>query len=161
MRKAAVLLAFLMLVLPLLAAGCARITEPASAQVLLGARTVTAGSQLTGRVVVDNHSGHALHVRGCDSLAVIVTLSSRRYHPALAAPSCAGTVTIPAGRSVYPVKVLASYLSCSVGHADGGLPECGSGDALPPLPAGTYQATLGGITGVAAPPPVDIRVTRP
>jgi hypothetical protein len=141
MRKAVVMLVG-MLAFLVLATGCALVASPASARLILPARTMTAGSQLTGRVIVDNRSGHILQARGCGS-PVDVTLSSSSYHPAGVAPDCAGTLTIPAGQSTYTVKVLASYLSCSVGHAD------------------VYQATLYTVAGVATPAPMAIRVTQP
>jgi len=70
-------------------------------------------------------------------------------------------VTVPAGQTTYPVKVQASYLSCSVGHADVDTPKCDPGPRPPPLPPGTYQATLSVAVSVAhSPPPVTIHVTR-
>jgi hypothetical protein len=159
MRKAVVLLA--LLTLTGLAAGCAR--PPASglsARMVLSSRTVTAGGQLTGRVTVDNRTGHILRIHGCGDL-VDVTLSSRHYHPALTAPSCAGLLAVPPGRTAYPVRVLASYLSCRAGHAGGGLPRCGPRHRAPPLPPGTYQASLYAVNGfVPAPEPIPVRVTR-
>jgi hypothetical protein len=132
-----------------------------SARVVLYSRTVTAGAQLPGRVIVDNRTGHALHIHGCGDL-VQVTLSSRHYHPSLTAPDCSGTLTVPSGRTTYRVRVLTSYLTCSAGHADGSTPKCAPGLTTPPLPPGTYRASLDATAGfVPAPPPIPVRLTRP
>ncbi|HEX4258012.1 MAG TPA: hypothetical protein VH089_23175 [Streptosporangiaceae bacterium] len=132
-----------------------------SARVILDARTVAAGAQLPGRVIVDNQTGHALHIHGCGDL-VQVTLSSRHYHPALAAPDCAETLTVPTGQTTYRVRVLASYLTCSNGDAEAGIPKCAPGPKLPPLPPGTYQASLDATASfVPAPPPIQVHLTRP
>ena len=134
-----------------------------SARVILSSRTVAAGGQLSGQVIVDNRSGRVLHVHGCGgSHPVWVDLSNGHYHPAGMAPACAGTIAVPAGRTTYQVQVPATYGSCSVGHADGDTPQCDPGDKLPPLPAGAYQASLGSADGfVPGPTPIPVRVTQP
>ena len=146
-------------------AGCASgaTTQPAapmSARVVLPSRTMLAGSQMSGHVVVDNNTGHAIHTHGCGS-PFAVALATSIYHPQVITGACSGATTIPAGRFSYPVKVLASYLACSIGHPDGDLPPCLPGRKLPPLPAGTYQATLFQDSHVVpAPPTIPVRVTR-
>jgi hypothetical protein len=114
---------------------------PVSVQVLLPSRTVKAGSQLTGHVVIDNTTGHAIRTAGCGALFT-VALASKSYHPVVASLSCLQFFTIPAGTSSYRVHVLASYLACSVGHSGGGLPVCLPGRKAPPLPPGSYRAKL-------------------
>jgi hypothetical protein len=114
---------------------------PVSVQILLPARTVMAGSQLTGHVVVDNNTGHAIRTAGCGALFT-VALTSKSYHPVVTTPSCLQFFTIPAGTSSYRVDVLASYLACSVGHSGGGLRACLPGGNAPPIPPGRYRAKL-------------------
>lgn len=112
-----------------------------SVQVVLPSRTVTAGSQLTGHVVVNNNTGHAIRLAGCGALFT-VALASKTYHPIVESLSCLQFFTIPAGRSSYRVHVLASYLACRVGHSGGGLRACLPGKRPPPLHAGRYHAKL-------------------
>jgi hypothetical protein len=102
---------------------------------------VTAGSQLTGHVVVNNNTGHAIRLAGCGALFT-VELASKTYHPIVASLSCLQFFTIPAGRSRYRVHVLASYLGCRVGHSGGGLRACLPNKKPPQLPAGRYHARL-------------------
>jgi hypothetical protein len=145
-----------------LVSGCSHASTPGvSARVILDSRTVPSGAKLTGRVIVDNQTGHALHVHGCGN-PVWVDLSSRHFHQGGGAPACADTLTVPVGQTTYPVQVRASYLACSVGQADGDTPKCGPGYEPPALPAGVYQAALGATAGfVLAPPPIEIHVTPP
>lgn len=117
---------------------------------------------MSGRVVVDNNTGHALYAETCRGLFSVV-LSSRSYHPTSggASVACGPTKAIPAGRSSYPVTIQATYLSCSVTGTAGGFQTCLPHMKLPPLPAGTYQATLDQPGIVPEPPVIKIRVTSP
>src|ERR1700760_1243186 len=163
MRRIALLVTVVAAMAPAgLLAGCAHApTSRVSARVILDSRTVAAGAQLPGRGLVDKRTGHALHIHGCGDL-VQVTLSSSHYHPALTAPDCAAILTVPAGRTTYRVRVLTSYLTCSVGHADGSTPKCAPGPTMPSLPPGTYQASLDATAGfVSAPPSIQVHLTRP
>lgn len=147
-----------------LAAGCAtlpvadpRTIPTASARIILPSRTVTAGSQMPGRVVVDNNTGEPIHAHGCGSLFAVV-LTSSTYHPDLTNGTCSQNFTIPAGKSDYPVRVLASYLACNVG----GAPACPPGkQPIPPLPPGHYYAKLVFLVHpfAPAPPAIPVRVT--
>jgi hypothetical protein len=119
---------------------------------------VTAGSQLTGHVVVDNNTGHAIRRAGC-GVIFAVELASRSYNPVVASLSCLQFFTIPAGTSSYRVQVLASYLACSVGHSGGGLQACLPGGKPPPLPPGRYRARLFFQVRQFAPAPSAIPVT--
>jgi hypothetical protein len=170
MRSGVVLLAFVAVVTGCASGAAAHPTAnahttaaaaPLSAQIVLPSRTMTAGSQMSGRVVVDNNTGHAIHARACDGLFA-VTLASRTYHPQAMAPavSCGRTRTIPVGKSSYPVTVLASYLACSADGARAGLKACLPGNKRPPLPPGTYHTTLYQASQVVpAPPTITVRVT--
>lgn len=134
---------------------------PVSVQLMLSSRTVTAGGKIAARVVVVNHTGHAIHTVGCNALFE-VALASRSYHPVIAVTTCAERLTIPAGTSRYRVQVLASYLSCTVRHASDGRPACLSGMRTPPLPAGSYHATVYFLVTqfASAPAPIPVQVTR-
>jgi hypothetical protein len=166
MRSGVVLLAF-----AALAAGCASgsatppvanlrttiHTTSVSVQVMLPSWTMTAGSQMSGHVLVDNRTGRAIHEYGCHSLFE-VALASGTYHPDVTTATCSQIFTIPDGKSSYPVKVLATYLACNVG----GAPACLSGkQRLPPLPAGDYHATFFFQVRqfAPAPPAIPVRVT--
>lgn len=134
---------------------------PVSVRVVLPSRTMTAGSQMSGRVVVDNTTGHAIHTGGCGSVFQ-VALTSRTYHPKVAWTTCLQLFTIPAGNSSYPVTVRATYLACSEGHPGGGLKACLPGMKPPPLPPGTYHAKLfvQGKLFAPAPPAIPVHVTE-
>jgi len=119
------------------------------------------GSRMTGRVLVRNRTGHALHVKGCLSLFQ-VALASRTYHPAVAWPACLQRLTISAGRSSYRVQILATYLQCTQGPPQNGAPSCLPGGRMPPLPPGVYHTQLFQSLPLAtAPPPIIVRVTAP
>lgn len=133
---------------------------PVSVRVVLPSRTMTAGSQMTGRVVVDNNTGHAIHEHGCLSLFQ-VALTSSTYHPKVAWAACLQLLTIPAGTSSYPVKIVATYFACGQGNSRDGLKACLPDQKLPPLPPGHYNAKLFiQVKHLApAPPAIPVRVT--
>jgi hypothetical protein len=120
---------------------------------------MAAGSQMSGRVVVDNNTGHAIQVHGCGWL-VQVALASSTYHPDVTTPACSQVFTVPAGKSSYPVLVQASYLACRVGQSGGGFRACPPGKKPPALPAGDYHTALfQAHQFVPAPPAITVRVT--
>ncbi|MGN6790796.1 MAG: hypothetical protein ACTHJW_00255 [Streptosporangiaceae bacterium] len=134
---------------------------PVSVRMVLPSRTMTAGSQMTAHVVVSNNTGHAIREEGCGSLFQ-VALTSSTYHPDVGWLTCLQLLTIPAGKTSYAMKVQATYLSCSQGHARAGLKACLPGkQKMPPLPPGHYKAKL--FTQVrrlaAAPRAIPVRVT--
>src|SRR5690242_13765813 len=113
-------------------------TPPVSVRLVLPSRTMTAGSQMTANVVLNNNTGHALHELGCLSLFQ-VALTSSTYHPDVSWLTCLQMLTIPAGKTSYTVKVQATYLSCSQGHTQPYLKPCLPGEhKMPPLPPGRY-----------------------
>ena len=126
-----------------------RSEAPLSARIVLPATTMRAGSSMTGHVVVDNNTGHALHATGCISLFA-VALGNDEIAPRVAWALCLQRFTIPSGSSRYPVTVTARDLSC---------PPCSNG--LPrPLPPGDYRAMLFQASPVVpTPPAVGVRVT--
>jgi hypothetical protein len=120
---------------------------------------MTAGSQISARVVVENNTGHAIRVSGCGTLFQ-VALVSHSYHPAVAWPTCVQTFTIPVGEVSYPVTVEARYLACTLARPHSGLRACLPGKGLPGLPAGPYNARLFQVGDlVPAPPAIVVRVT--
>lgn len=134
---------------------------PVSIRIVLPSRTMITGSQMSGRVVVNNATGHAIHVESCGS-PFVVALSSSTYRPTVAFATCLHVFTIRAGRSSYPVQVLATYLACSQSAP----PRCLRGKhkgqlLMPPLPPGRYRAELflAGDKIAPLPPPIPVRVT--
>ena len=168
MRRSVVLLAFLLAVtgcgsaaLPGAKPHATGPAMPVSIRLVLPSRTVMAGSQLAGHVVVVNNTGHPVSRPGCGVLFTIA-LASSSYHPVVANPNCLQFLTIPPGTSRYRVQVLASYLACSARHASGGLKACLPGLKAPPLPPGNYRAKLFFQVRqfAPAPHPIAVRVIR-
>jgi hypothetical protein len=136
-------------------------SAPPSARVILPSRTMVAGSSMSGRVVVQNNTGHVIRVGGCLRLFQ-VALAGDKYQPAVAWLLCLQTFRIPIGGSSYPVTVQASYLQCGAGRPHGAVPACLPNRRPPPLAPGYYHAKLfqaGNL--VPVPPAITIRVTSP
>jgi|SRR5215470_430006 len=141
--------------------GAARFPAPISARLELPARTMPAGSSMSGHVVIENNTGGAIHTSGCLSLFQVALVSSR-YHPAIIWFACLQSFTIPAGQSRYPVTVAASYGQCGQAGPGDAAKACLPGGHMPALPAGIYRAVLFQARHlVPAPPPITIRVTPP
>jgi hypothetical protein len=116
---------------------------------------------MSGRVIVENNTGHAIHASGCLTLFQ-VALTGKRYHPAVAWPTCLQPFTIPIGKSSYPVTVEASYRECSQGRPQADLRACLPGRRMPPLPPGDYHAVLYQVSHlVSVPRAITVRVTPP
>lgn len=116
---------------------------------------------MSGQVLVDNTTGHAIHVSGCVKLFQVL-LTSNTYRPPVAWFTCSQRFTIPAGQSRYPVTVQASYSQCSQGRPQHGLKPCMPAGRMPPLPPGIYQAKLFQVRNlVRVPPALTLRVTPP
>jgi hypothetical protein len=130
-----------------------------SARVVLPSQTMTAGSPMTGHVLVDNSTGHAIHVFGCLNLFQVL-LTTSTYRPAVAWATCLQRLTIPVGETRYPVRFWATYSQCSQGRPRDGLRACLPGERMPPLPSGTYHLRLFEVHHlVQVPPPITVRVT--
>ena len=128
-----------------------------SVQVKLPSRTMEAGSSMPAHIVVDNRTGHAIHVKGCGS-PFQLGLESSSYHPEVAWPACLQILTIAIGKSSYPVTLPASYNGCGP-VAQGSSRACLHGRP-PPLPAGEYRAVLFQSPQIAsAPAPIPVLVT--
>src|SRR4051794_7967142 len=65
----------------------------------LPSNTMRTGSAMNANVVVDNDSGHALHVYGCGDV-FNVALTNDDYRPVVPFPMCRQRITIPTGRSI-------------------------------------------------------------
>ncbi len=116
---------------------------------------------MTGHVLVDNATGHPIHVLGCGSLFQ-VDLTSRGYRPAVGWPACLQRITIPVGHTRYRVTVESTYNQCGPGGRRDGLRACRPGGGMPSLPPGTYHARLFQVRPlVRTPPAITVRVTRP
>jgi len=130
-----------------------------TARIELPSTTMTAGSKMEGRVVVENKTGHPIRATKCGSFFQIgLQNAAIRWHAIW--PQCAVPFTIPVGESTYPVTVLAAYATC--GEAPlAGLPKCSTGPSPgpPPLPPGEYQATLFQSSPIVSLPlPIDVTV---
>jgi hypothetical protein len=148
------LLAALVMLLP--ACTSARL----SARIVLPSTTMAAGSEMSGKVTVDNETGHPLHIIACGSPFQVV-LGNDKVPAAAYFPACGFRVTIPSGESQWPVTVLGSYSSCGGQSASGApqWPRCIDG-LPPPLPAGDYKAMFFQEPRVVpTPPSISIRVT--
>jgi hypothetical protein len=136
-----------------------RPAAPISARVVLPSHSLVAGSTMSGRVVVDNLTGVALHGTGCGSLFA-VALGNDQVQQTISRLDCLQDFTIPTGTSSYPVTVYATYLFCSEGPPPTAAPPCLPGSQMPPLPPGHYRATLDQqSTVVPAPPAISVRVS--
>jgi hypothetical protein len=129
------------------------------ARVILPSRTMMAGSSLSGYVLVDNNTGHAVHTYGCGALFQVLLISSH-YRTPVAWLTCLQPFVIPVGESRYPAPVRASYSECSQGRPQRGFRPCLPGGRPPPLPPGDYHAVLFQVHDlVRVPPATAVRVT--
>jgi len=127
-------------------------------QVTVSSRTMAAGSTMTAHIIVDNRTGHAIHVNGCGAPFALV-LESNTYHPEVAWPACLQTLTIAVGKSTYPDTLTARYDQCGPPGNHGSTHICVHGQP-PALPAGDYRVVLFQPTQVVpAPAPIPVRVT--
>jgi hypothetical protein len=91
---------------------------------------------MSGRVVVENSTGHAIHVTGCVTLFQVV-LVNNKYKPTVAWFTCLQKFTTPVGESSYPATVEASYSQCGPGRPQGGLRACLPNNHPPRFPRAT------------------------
>ncbi len=137
-------------------------TPPAevTATVTLSSTTIVAGSSIPATVTITNRTGHDLKEGGCVRL-FNVDLSNETIKPTVEWPDCLTVFTIPTGTSTYPVTVATTYHGCGNGPPQGDVPTCLPGGTMPPLPPGTYQATLYQHPIIAAtPPPITVTLTQ-
>jgi heat shock protein HslJ len=128
-----------------------------TARIELPSTTMTAGSKMAGRIVIENNTGHVFEASGCGSLFTVM-LGNDAIHADPAWRLCAQPLPIPVGESTYPVMVWAAYQACSVTpHATMPLGKPGGGPAS--LPPANYQPQFFQSSPVVTPaPPIDITV---
>lgn len=139
-----------------------------STRLSMPTRTVKAGGQLVGQIVVENDTGHPIHTYACGAIFQVL-LTTATYKPTPNWLTCLTATTIPRGRTSYPVTVRARYNQCQQTGGGGGSPLCASfgdgssldtGSGPPPLPPGEYEATtFEQGTALPVPAAVAIRVT--
>jgi heat shock protein HslJ len=128
-----------------------------TARIELPSTTMTAGSKMSGKVVVENNTGHVIPASGCGSLFAVL-LGNAAIHPDPAWTMCLQPLPIPVGESSYPVMIWAAYQGCST-PAQGDLPACLAAGGPPPLPPGDYQARFFQSSPVVTPAlPIDVKV---
>jgi hypothetical protein len=121
---------------------------PRATKIVLSTNTLTAGSSVSGVVVVVNNTGAPLTYGGCGGLFQ-VALTQNGAPPSVPWLACLMQITVPEGESVQPVTVLAAAAACS------SQPIC-------PLPAGRYDAVLAQDGSDFPPAPsIPVRVVAP
>ena len=91
---------------------------------------------MSGYVLVENNTGHAVHTSGCGTLFQIL-LTSSHYRPPVAWFTCWQPFVIPVGESRYPAPVRASYSECSQGRPQHGFRPCLRAGRPPRFPLAT------------------------
>jgi hypothetical protein len=128
---------------------------PLWAEIDLPSTTMSAGTSMSGYVVVHNDTGQELHVSGCGT-PFAVALGNDEIEPTVAWNSCLQPFTIPSGTSNWPVTVRATFLACG---GPSPVPACQEGH-VPPLPPGSYRAMLYQSPRIVpTPPSIDVQVT--
>ncbi|MFL5797920.1 MAG: hypothetical protein ACJ77A_08305 [Actinomycetota bacterium] len=128
---------------------------PLWAEFVLPTTMITAGSSISGSVVLHNDTGRVIQASGCGSLFA-VALGNDEIVPDVAWRLCLTRFTIPIGASSWPIKVSARYLECG---AEKPLPPCTDGRP-PPLPPGDYRAMFFQSSHlVPRPPSISVHVT--
>jgi hypothetical protein len=132
-----------------------------TARVVLPSSTILAGSSMSGSVVVENNSGHALHVFGCGGIFAVTLNNAEGGQGSPAWTLCRMDITIPLGSTTYPVTIQATFLMCSTAPSPT-MSTCLADGVPPSLPPGVYQATLAqSTTVVSTPPPIAVTVVAP
>jgi hypothetical protein len=142
------------------APGSAAVVSSASvtASLTVPTTTVRAGASMSATITVENNSGRPIRVLGCGPVYGVL-LVGRGHHPSASWPLCAQEITLPTGRSTYPVTVAATYHECSMNGGRGSQP-CTQDGSMPALPAGSYQATTVSVSPyLPVPAPVPVTVT--
>jgi hypothetical protein len=130
-----------------------------SARIVLPATTMPQGTSMDIKLVVDNDTGHTVTVSSCGS-PFAVALANDHYTPMVAWTLCGGRFSIPPGRSTYEDVLRSSYLACAKSSVDPSIPKCTKTGDVPPLPTGTYFATLySNVKNLAHADPVEVHVT--
>lgn len=134
-------------------------TPLVSSQLDLAGTAMSSGGELKGTIVIVNNSGEPIVGSSCGPYFVAV-LANSEYRQEVISPGCGGSITIPEGRSSYPVQILGSYTSCTTSPDSPDDRACDPDGSLPGLPPGEYQLTIGDPQRlVPAITPVTITVT--
>jgi hypothetical protein len=161
-RAVAVVIAFAVVAIEGSIATATTTSEPSTgivARLNLPSRTIRAGSHLNASITVINRTGRAVDVGGCNFLFQVGWTNKA----VTANPNwelCAGSLTIPAGQSTWPVWVGAAYTLCSQDPpGTTWLPQCLPGNRQRPLPPGYYRLTVYGPSdAMRLPPPIKVHV---
>jgi len=128
-----------------------------TARIELPSTTMIAGSTMSGRVVVENNTGHEIAAKGCLSVFQVM-LGNAAIHPDPAWYDCVQELPIPVGESSYPVTVTAAYSGCDTTGANG-VQKCLPSGGVPPLPPGDYETRFFQSSPVVfGAPPIDVTV---
>jgi hypothetical protein len=131
----------------------------------LPSTTLVAGSTVNGSLVVTNHTNETFNLtQGCRPNWVVGLQSgSVRFVPGFTLECGGDPFFVPPGVSRLPFKLTVTYQGCSMDPqaATADFPACISGDQMPPLPPGAYEAVLVSGTSALSAPPVDVQVVAP
>jgi hypothetical protein len=128
--------------------------RPLEARLELDRRSVVAGGELHGDLVVVNATGKSVTSKaGSCTPKWAVALAKPGEQPSVAFTLECGAelLTFAPGETRLPFTVRAGYNICSGGPTTPDTPHCAPGGGMPPLPAGRYEAALGGSLGDAVP----------
>lgn len=128
--------------------------RPLEARLALDGRSVDAGGELHGDLVVVNATGKTVTSKaGSCTPKWAVALTKPGEDPSVAFTLECGVEPLKfgPGETRLPFTIRASYNVCSGGPATPGTPHCAPGGGMPPLPAGQYEAALAGSLGDAVP----------
>lgn len=158
--------------LALVLAGCGGPGSPAvtnrlSLQIDLRTTQVVAGHPIKGDLVINNpkvalnlREGTGLHCQ--PGFAVILMHGSFRNGVNFAMDCSTRPLVIRHGVSRFPITVTTMYNTCvptGGGPASINTPPCLSGDRIPPLPRGSYDAVIEWDSSVPLPRPAPVPVT--
>jgi hypothetical protein len=114
---------------------------PVLANLELEATTVASGATLKGSVVIVNDTGKPITASTCGP-AFALRLGNDEYAQEVIGLGCAGSSTIPVGRSTHPVEVVAAYTTCTQPGFEGTGPPCQADGTPPGLPAGRWVLSV-------------------
>ena len=120
-----------------------------TARIELPADQMVAGSSMQATVVVTNDTGSDIGVVACGSwFQVRLAADGVNDQPGGIWAGCFMRITIPVGRTEYPVTLRAVYDQCFFDQE----PLCGP-DGTAPLPPGQYRAVFQQVSPIVAEPP--------
>jgi hypothetical protein len=137
-----------------------------SLRILVDSPRVVTGSTIRGRLVVDN-PGAPLNLtatapNGCEpGFQIYLTNRTIDNESGFDAICNGAPFIISSGTDKFPFKTLTTYSSCSPpgDSLDASAPTCPASGGMPPLPPGTYRATIAWSEPVPLPTPRPVTVT--